>query len=457
MKTKTRISIYFTLIFIVILTIFSGSVYYFAIRYAFNDFYRRLEIRAVVAAKALLEEDETDASVFEEVRKEHLEKLPNENEYFIKVNPGTDFSQESASLGVPVEFLKEIFTEKVADYRQKNTFYAGIFYQDNEGDYIVIVSAQNKYSNRHFADLRSIFLFVLLFTFIFVLTIAGLFSRYVFTPVKNITKQVKDISTRSLHLRLETKNANSDEIGELANTFNDMLDRLETSFETQKNFVSNASHELRTPLTSIIGEADLALSKPRSQEEYIRTIQTISDEAAKLDNITKNLLFLAQTGFGGIKQTFSEVRVDEIIWASKKTIDEINPNNQVRIDLSMLPENEEKIKIEGIENLLHLAFTNIIGNACKYSENKPVNVAMASTDDQVIIIIKDEGIGIPEKDMPHIYDPFFRASNTHNFEGYGIGLPLARNIIRLHKGELQVTSVEGEGTVIQISFPIAHL
>lgn len=456
MRTKTKISIYFTLIFIVILTVFSGSIYYFAIRYSFNDFYKRLEIRAVVAAKALLEEDETDASVFEEVRKEHLEKLPNENEYFIKVKSGSDFSEESKSLGVPAEFLQEIYTENLADFRQKNTFYAGIFYQDNEGDYIVIVSAENKYSTQHFADLRSIFLFVLLFTIIFVLTIASLFSRYVLTPVKKITSKVRDISTRNLHLRLDSKGSN-DEVSELANTFNDMLDRLETSFETQKNFVSNASHELRTPLTSIIGEADLALTKPRTQEEYIRTIQTISYEAAKLDDITKNLLFLAQTGFGGIKQTFSEVRIDEIIWSAKKTIDEINPKNQVRIDLSMLPENEEKIKIEGIDNLLHLAFTNIIGNGCKYSENKPVNVAVASTDDKVIIIIKDEGIGIPEKDMPHIYDPFFRASNTYKFEGYGIGLPLARNIIRLHKGELHVTSVEGQGTVIQVSFPIAKL
>lgn len=453
MRTKTKISVYFTLITVTILTVFSGSVYYFAIRYSFDDFYKRLEIRAVVAAKSLLEEDETDASVFEEIRKEHLEKLPNEQEYFIHVTPGMSFEKESKDLGLPISYFQDILREKAADYRKKNTFYAGIFYKDNQGDYIILVSAENKYSTQHLSDLRKIFFFVLLFSVILVLSIAGIFSRYVFNPVKNITSRVKDISTRSLNLRL-TPLESEDEISELINTFNDMLDRLETSFETQNNFISNASHELRTPLTSIIGETDLALSKPRNADEYKQTLQTISIEAERLDNITKSLLFLAQTGFGGTKQKFVEVRVDELLWQVKSTIDRINPKNQVRINFSMLPESEEKIKVFGIENLLHLAISNIINNGCKYSDNKPVNVAVASTDEKVIIIIKDEGIGIPEKDMPHIYDPFFRASNTYTYEGYGIGLPLARNIIRLHKGDLKVSSTEGEGTVIQITFPV---
>jgi signal transduction histidine kinase len=452
MKAKTKIAIYFTLITVVILTVFSGLVYFFAIRSSFNDFYRRLEIRAVVAAKALLEEDETDASVFDEVRKEHLEKLPNEQEYFIEVKPGEDFSKYASEFGLPTTYFDDVIREKTADYRVKNTFFAGIFYQDNQGDFIVLVSANNEYISKSLLDLRNIFGFVLLFSVIFVLSIASVFSRYVFNPVKNITRKVKDISTRSLHLRLEPSNG-EDEVGELVNTFNEMLDRLETSFETQNNFISNASHELRTPLTSIIGETDLALSKPRSPEDYKRTLETISFEAERLDNITKSLLFLAQTGFDGNRQKFSQIRIDELIWMAKKTIDRINPKNNVRIDFSLLPEQEQQIKVKGIENLLHLAMTNIINNACKYSDNKTVDVGVASTGENVIIIIKDEGIGIPKMDLPHIYDPFFRASNTHKYEGYGIGLPLARNIIRLHKGELNVTSVENKGTVIQITLP----
>jgi len=455
MRTKTKISIFFTLISAVFIMLVSGSVYYFAIRYAFDDFYKRLEIRAVVAAKALLEEDETDASVFEDVRRQHLEKLPNEDEHFILVTPRTNFRRESEELGLPVTFFEETVREKTATYRKKNKFFSGIFYTDNQGDYIVIVSATNNYSSQHLSDLRKIFVFVAFVSILLVLAVSGIFSRYVFTPVKNITNRVKDISTYNLHLRLKPLSGD-DEISELTDTFNTMLDRLETSFETQNNFISNASHELRTPLTAIMGETDLALSKPRSNEEYIQSLKTVAVEAERLDNITKSLLFLAQSGFDGIKQKFAEIRVDELLWQVKGTIDRMNPQNAVNMDFSMLPENEEKIKINGIENLLNLAITNIVSNACKYSDNKPVKVAVASTDDKIVIIVKDEGIGIPRKELPHIYDPFFRASNTHRYEGYGIGLPLARNIIRIHRGDLTVNSVENEGTVIQITFPILN-
>lgn len=454
MKTKVKISILFTLVTGAIIMLLSGSVYYFAIRYAFEDFYKRLEIRAVVAAKALLEEDETDASVFDDVRRQHLEKLPNENEYFIQVTPGKDFSEESRSMGLPVSFFQEAVARKTATYRLRNTFYSAIFYSDNEGDFVVVVSADNNYSSQHLSDLRKIFLFAALITILLVLSVSVVFTRYVFTPVKNITERVKDISTHNLHLRLRPLNGD-DEISELTDTFNNVLDRLETAFETQNNFISNASHELRTPLTSIIGEADLALKRPRTPEEYVRSLQTIAVEAERLDNITKSLLFLAQTGFDGTKQKFTEIRVDELLWQVKETLDRINPKNAVGMDFSMLPENEDKMKINGIENLLHLALTNIVGNACKYSDNRPVKVAVASTGDKIVVIVKDSGIGIPAKEMPHIYDPFFRASNTHRYEGYGIGLPLARNIIRMHRGDLSVSSTENEGTLIQVTFPVA--
>lgn len=453
MRTKTKISIYFTLVTIVILTVFSASVYYFAIRYSFEDFYRRLEIRAVVAAKAVLEEDNADAAAFEEVRRAHLEKLPNEKEYFIPVYPGKNFSEEANEFDLPESFFQQVISVGLVDSKVKNTFYSGILYKHKEQDYIVLVSAENKHSSKSLADLRQIFVFVLLFSIALVVLLSGAFSKYVYTPVKNITKKVKEISTQNLHLRLEPMKGN-DEVAELVETFNEMLDRLETTFETQKNFISNASHELRTPLTSIIGETDLALSRTRTAEEYVRTLQTISNEAERLDNITKSLLSLAQTGFDGTKQSFVRLRTDELLWQVKATIDKINPKNKVSLDFSMLPENQMMLKIYGIENMLHLALTNIVGNACKYSDNRPVRVALASTGETVIIVVSDEGIGIPPKEIQHIYDPFFRASNTHRYEGYGIGLPLARNIIRLHKGTLTVNSEENKGTVIQITFPV---
>jgi signal transduction histidine kinase len=284
------------------------------------------------------------------------------------------------------------------------------------------------------------------------------FARYIFNPIRDITSKVKKISTENIHLRLDNSSyKNSSEIAGLTDTFNDLLNRIETAFEIQKNFISNASHELRTPLTSIIGEADVSLLKTRTPDEYQKSLQNVLQQAERLDQISQSLLLLAQTGYKGTAIVFEMVRVDEVLWQTKALIDKLNPANKVYIDLSLLPEDPKKLKVNGNAQLLHLAFTNIISNASKYSNNKPVAVHIASSDSHVVITVKDNGIGIPAADLPYIYDPFFRASNTTLFEGYGIGLPLARNVIHLHKGILTVSSVVNDNTTVQIKIPLLKL
>jgi signal transduction histidine kinase len=168
-------------------------------------------------------------------------------------------------------------------------------------------------------------------------------------------------------------------------------------------------------------------------------------------------LYLAQTGYSNKKVNFEILRTDELLWQTKEMLDKLNPKNNIIIDFSLLPENPLKLKIMGNKQLLYLAFINILTNACKYSNNKTVNVSIAASDNLVFLVFKDQGIGIPESEMQFIYDPFFRASNTRHFEGYGIGLPLSRNIIKIHNGQLLVTSVVNEGTTVQIKFPLANI
>ncbi|MBX9853470.1 MAG: HAMP domain-containing histidine kinase [Cytophagaceae bacterium] len=452
MKSQTKIAIIFFIVCLSIILLLSGAVYYLSTKYSFTDFYARLQIRAVIAAKSHLENEEIKAEAFKEVRKMHLEKLPQEKDYFFKVTPGKTFEKEAKELGVPLDFFDEMQKTENATYKANNTFYSGIKYNSKMGTYLVIVSANNYYNDHHLVYLRNIFFIGISVASILALLISIMFAKKVFTPVKQITDQVKEISSENMHLRLQHPQGN-DEISELIITFNNMLDRLETAFETQNNFISNASHELSTPLTAIIGEADVALNKVRKPQEYTESLKVILKEADRLDRITKSLLFLAQTGFDGKKQKIQIVRTDQLLWDVKETIDRINSNNQITIDLSLIPENPVELKINGNPQLLHLALTNIVTNACKYSSNKPVNLSIAAQDNHVTITVKDMGIGIPANELTYIYNPFFRASNTKNFEGYGIGLSLARNIIRMHKGAIEISSVIDQGTTVQIRFP----
>jgi signal transduction histidine kinase len=142
---------------------------------------------------------------------------------------------------------------------------------------------------------------------------------------------------------------------------------------------------------------------------------------------------------------------------ANEIMNQLIPNNLIRIDFDLLPENPKKLKIFGNKELLTLAITNILTNACKYSSNKPVIVSLASTNNEIVMIFKDQGIGIPESELPFIFDPFYRASNTAAYDGYGIGLSLTQNIINIHKGDLIISSVLHKGVTIQVKIPVATL
>lgn len=453
MKTRTKTTLLLLAPFLTIISLFSGFIYFSISNYSHDDFYNLLRIRAMTAAKAEL--DLASELSIRNSQDVSFERLPQEQDHFFPILPGKNFEQEATTLGVPLAFLEEILREGDAEYESENFFYKGIKYDSVKGEYIVIASAENYFELHHATYLKRILFFAIIASLIFSLIISFYFSKYVFRPISKITERVKQISSEHLNLRLDLESSN-DELNELSRTFNNMLDRIETSFETQNNFISNASHELRTPLTAIIGEADVTLSKVRKPEEYIETIKIILDEAEKLDQKTKALLFLAQTGFNGKNQKFGEVRIDQLLWDVKETIEKINSKNKIHADTSLLPDNPAKLKVKGNEQLLHLALTNIINNACKYSDYRVVNVSIGASDDNVFIVVRDKGIGIPEEELKYIYHPFFRASNTKSYEGYGIGMPLTQNIIRMHKGEIFVSSLLNSGTTVQINLPIGR-
>lgn len=456
MKTRTKIALAMFTANLLIVLLFGGVIYYFLAKYTYVDFFKRLETRATIAAKYKFETDRLSADAVKTIRNQHLEKLSNERESIMPVDAATNIEALAKSSGLPVQLLKQVYADGKATLKNGETFYTGITYTNAGQPYIVVVSANNYYASHHIAFLRNVLLWAMLLIGIITTTLSWYFSRHVFDPIKRITDDVRKVSTDNIHLRIEDKE-NSSEVSELVATFNDLLDRIETALETQKNFVSNASHELGTPLTTIIGEADVTLMKERTAEEYKEALQKILQQAERLDQITRSLLFLARTGYSDNKLNFEITRTDEIVWEVKKTIDRLNPGNRIEIDFSLFPDDPKKLKVKANRQLLHLALANVFSNACKYSHNKPVKVSIAASDKDVVIVVQDQGVGIPAEEIKYIYDPFFRASNVHTFEGYGIGLPLTRNIVRLHSGSLQVASVVNAGTTVQINLPLAFI
>lgn len=452
MSLHTRITFLFAILSAIIISLLSGFVWYFANEFAFEDFYKRLEARVNITAQIKIYKG-SGTKEYIELRNKYLERLPEEREHIFPADKeGRLKFNQSAHL--PSGFYQKIDAGQVSRYRNKNEFYVGRYFQNGPKGYIVIISASDPYGYRELEYLQKILIAGFFLSVALSYFVGRKFSDFTFKPIRVLIKKTKGINAENLHQRLDPVKG-KDEIAEISQTFNDMLDRLEAAFETQNNFISNASHELRTPLTIISGEAELAIAKNGDKDgEIHKALLRIQSEGEHLENILASLLGLAQSGFDGKKQRWEDIRLDELIWDVKNSIDLINPENNIQVDFSGLPENFDAINLNGNINLLKLAITNIVNNACKYSDNRTVILGLSVTATNVIISVKDQGIGIPENELQHVFEPFFRASNTTNYNGYGVGLPLSLNIIRLHKGSIGIKTSEETGTEMNILLPV---
>ncbi|MCF2491796.1 HAMP domain-containing sensor histidine kinase [Dyadobacter chenhuakuii] len=452
MKIQTKIALLFTILTSGIIVALSVFIYTFGSESVSNSFYHRLEVRADIVGHAALQESKSTTSIYYDIKERHLGDLPFEQHHIIKNGEIEKARQLKERLPMPSAFYDNIVRKEPARFFKNDTSYVGLNINQSGKTIIILSSAVDLYGLEEIENLKKLLIVGFFISMIFVFTFGKLFSTQIFNPIRRIIRNVKGISAHNLHQRLEVAGS-KDEIDDLTHTFNDMLNRLEITFEIQNNFVSNASHEFRTPLTVISGEAQLGLSLEEIPPAAKSSFEVIYKEAGKLEHLANSMLKLAQTGFDGTKEQWSPIRVDELVLSVKEAVDKIIPDNQVDIDFNHLPEDEAKLTINGNQTLLTAALSNIVLNSCKYSDNKPVTIIISSDGTHSIVEIQDIGIGIPDREIAQIYVPFFRASNTERYKGFGIGLPLANNIIKKHNGTIAVDSQVGAGTSFKIHLP----
>lgn len=211
------------------------------------------------------------------------------------------------------------------------------------------------------------------------------------------------------------------------------IDTLYEAYQRERQFIHHASHELNNPLTAIQGECEIALMKTRDAKEYEESLNRIEQEALRMSQTIKQLLYLSMA----MNESDGESR-EIIIW--KDFLNQFTNNERVCINISQGCDN---CSISANPYLLKMAIENIIRNALKYSSDK-VHVTL----NEKSVVIKDNGIGIPKSDIPYISQPFYRAANTRSFQGNGIGMSLAVNILKLYDITVKVESKENVGTTI---------
>lgn len=319
---------------------------------------------------------------------------------------------------------------------------------------VIVITAINESGEQNLRELLRTLMLAFLAGILLTFLIGWLFSAELVRPVDDIASTVNNISANNIENRLPESHVN-DEWNRLAVTFNNLLQRLQDSFEVQGRFISNASHELSTPLTALSNQIDVTLQKNRSNEEYLAVLQSIQADVQHMTALTQQLLNIARTARGGMVQTES-TRIDEILMELPSLLKKIAPQYSAKLLFDELPENEELCTVNGNYELLLSAFRNLAENGCKYAPDHVVNISLSFTGSRILVMFSNRYESLRPDEVEIIFQPFQRGSNAAKEPGYGLGLSLTRRIILLHKGEIKA-EIKDQMLVISVVLPSAFL
>lgn len=452
MKIKNRLSLYFALISSGVLLAVFTTIYLSFVVFFRNDFYTHLTERATVTARLYLEADEISTDSLNIVRKLYLNELPGEVVRIYNSENNAAFIEDKLQYW-DNKTIDEVRKKSFIKFAKGNRQVVGIYYQDNQGNFVILVSAQDIEALHRLKQLREIMLVLFFLVGVSLFLIGRLFAKQALLPLDKVIKQMQKIRATNLHLRVD-EGKGKDEISKLAYSFNQLLEHLENAFEMQKTYIANASHELRTPVTSMIGEIEVALYHPRSEAEYRLLLKSILQDSVRLQETISSLMELAQVDADYTLAEKENVRIDDLIWQLQNYW---NRQGKGRLEVLMqqLPEDENRLVLSLNRHLLVIALNNVIGNAFKFSADQTVKLFFRADDRQIEIRIKDEGIGIAAAHQNQIFNPFFRGDNARAFSGSGIGLYIADKVVRLFGGTIVFTSAPTAGTEFVIVFPSA--
>jgi heavy metal sensor kinase len=321
--------------------------------------------------------------------------------------------------------------------------------QNDRVEYIVEVASPLDSITSALNSLK-VTLFILFPITILITGIMGAFlAKMTLRPVDNMIRTIHDITAENMKMKLSIPNT-KDEIQKLAETFNDMLVRLDYAFTSQKNLFEDLSHELKTPLTILKGEFEVVLKKMRSPEDYAATLRSSLEEVNKMTKLVENLLMLASFESKNIMPEKKILDLGLIVQSVVNNIKALAQTKEIELTFS----GKEGVSVIGDEKQLKQLFLNIVDNAVKYTPEKGlVNVSVGSDGKNAVVTVKDTGVGIPKIDLENIFKRFYRVKSVKSSRGFGLGLSIVKSIVDAHKGHIKVESVLQKGTTFTITLP----
>ena len=440
---RTRLTLWYLAIIVILLLMFSSVAYFMLYYNLYNNLDNSLQNRANSLSGATM-------------------VIPRSNELLMSFDANGTMTQQIGGVTVDASKLSGLITKAVAGQNtyltatgtenQQVRLYATAFFNPFNGQPVVIVVGQ---TTTEITDVLHTFIYVIVFAMVGVIVLAGLGGLFLaeraLKPVQQITKTAQNIEGSDLSQRINVKT--DDELGRLASTLNEMIGRLEESFNRQRQFTADASHELRTPLAIMQAEATLALSKERTPDDYRKSLETISQESDYMSSVISKLLFLARSDAGKEQLNFEGVELKELITGLSANIEVLAQDKGIKFAVDA----KEELTVNGDKVKLRQLFINILENAVRYTPaDGLISVSLVKQESNAVVSISDTGIGIPPEHLPHIFERFYRVDKARARAdgGVGLGLAIAKIIAESHKGTITVASEVGKGTTFTISLPL---
>ena len=449
----SQLVVLFTLAAAFLLSCGIGALYWIVIRHAFE------EDNEVLADKVAAIHADLSAASGPKVLSEQLKNIrPGERAaYWVRVIDSTGATAaetpEMSAVLPPSIFPKPAINgapkQKTTDLRTQGRLFSLVAtaHEVAGQHYTVQVAQDRSADDRFMKQFAALLVAVLVLGIIASTFIALTVTKRGLRPLGEMTHAVQRVGPTQLHERVSSTGWPR-EIQPLADAFDAMLTRLEESFRKLSQFSADLAHELRTPIGNIRGEAEVALTRDRSAEEYRAVLESTVAECAHLAHIVDNLLFLART-------EAAEAHIERTHFTGRPAIEKIVAFYEPMAEEQML-----SVRCVGEASffadkmLFGRAVSNLLENALRYAPAKStIEIALREGDRSSEVAVKDNGAGIAAEHLPRVFDRFYRADPSRSSEGVGLGLALVKSIMDLHGGTALIESEPGRGTTVTLSFP----
>lgn len=451
MTLKNRISLLVSLLFTILFGLASTLIFVLYSNFRKEEFRDRLEIKALSNIKLLVNVKELDDQLLKMIDQNSINKLYDEKTLVFDSNYKLIYSSiDDAKINWSIEDLKYLKKHKTFFKQQGDYEVYGVFYDTKDKDFYALISATDDYGKRKLLFLR----YTLIISYIFFTCICWVLTSFMvkkaMNPLHTFHQKIKKINENNLDSRIQSK-SNKDEIDLIANEFNFMMDRIEISYQRQKEFTAHASHELRTPLSRIISQIENVVADPKTTTEGKTFLKTILADVNQLTELINSLLILSKIDTKN-HEHHELHRMDEILFSAIEKLNKTFPDFVILFEIEESENLDTALEIEGNKNLLEIALSNVLKNACVYADNKQAKVKISTIENQLILSISNTGKTLNESEQKNLFQPFMRGENAKGTSGFGLGLRIVNRILMLHKAKIVYSTPEKNTNLFQLLF-----